>query len=79
VKREPGLYRYNPSGQYFARVRFKGKLHRRKLVRTLPAPPHSRMNPDDIDTEAEDHLADSLRYALGGNGNGARYSEVGGL
>jgi integrase len=31
VKREHGLYRYNPSGQYFARVRFRGKLHRRKL------------------------------------------------
>src|SRR5438552_10740791 len=26
-----GLYRYNPSGQYFARVRFHGKLYRRKL------------------------------------------------
>jgi hypothetical protein len=26
-----GLYRYNPSGQYFARVRFGGKLYRRKL------------------------------------------------
>jgi integrase len=25
------LYRYNPSGQYFARVRFGGKLHREKL------------------------------------------------
>src|SRR6266536_3346256 len=31
VKREHGLYRYNPSGQFFARVRFNGKLHRRKL------------------------------------------------
>ena len=31
VKRERGLYRYNPSGQYFARVRFRGKLYRRKL------------------------------------------------
>ena len=31
IKREHGLYRYNPSGQYFARVRFRGKLHRRKL------------------------------------------------
>jgi integrase len=30
-KREHGLYRYNPSGQYFARVRFGGKLYRRKL------------------------------------------------
>src|SRR5262249_4852148 len=31
IKRERGLYRYNPSGQFFARVRFKGKLYRRKL------------------------------------------------
>src|SRR5262245_15529580 len=31
IKRERGLYRYNPSGQYFARVRFRGKLIRRKL------------------------------------------------
>jgi integrase len=26
-----GLYRYNPTGQYFARVRFRGKLYRKKL------------------------------------------------
>ena len=25
------MYRYNPTGQYFARVRFGGKLHRKKL------------------------------------------------
>src|SRR5262245_15353514 len=31
VKREHGLYRYNPTGQYFARVRFRSKLHWRKL------------------------------------------------
>src|SRR5262245_54176612 len=31
VKREHGLYIYNPSGQYFARVRFRGNLHRQKL------------------------------------------------
>jgi integrase len=31
IKREHGLYRYDPSGQYFARVRFRGKLYRRKL------------------------------------------------
>jgi integrase len=31
IKRTPGLYRYNPSGQYFARVRFQGKLYRKKL------------------------------------------------
>lgn len=26
-----GLYRYNPTGEFFARVRFGGKLHRKKL------------------------------------------------
>jgi Site-specific recombinase XerD len=31
IKREHGLYRYNPSGQYFARVRFHSKLYRSKL------------------------------------------------
>jgi integrase len=31
IKREHGLYRYNPSGQYFARVRFHSKLYRKKL------------------------------------------------
>src|SRR5882724_12545098 len=31
IKREHGLYRYNPSGQFFARVRFQGKLYRKKL------------------------------------------------
>jgi integrase len=31
TKSLPCLYRYNPTGQYFARVRFGGKLHRKKL------------------------------------------------
>jgi integrase len=31
IKREHGLYRYNPSGKYFARVRFRGKHYRQKL------------------------------------------------
>jgi integrase len=31
IKRERGLYRYNPTGQYFARVRFRGKLHWEKF------------------------------------------------
>src|SRR5262245_41298283 len=34
IKREHGLYRYTPSGQFFARVRFRGKLYRRKLGST---------------------------------------------
>jgi integrase len=32
IKRKTGLYRYNPSGQYFARVRKGGKLYREKLA-----------------------------------------------
>ena len=31
IKRERGLYRYEPTKQYFARVRFKGRLYRRRL------------------------------------------------
>ena len=30
----PGLYRYNPSGFYFARVRYGGRLHRKTLETT---------------------------------------------
>src|SRR5260370_23982490 len=29
-----GVYRYNPTSQYFARVRFHGKLYRKKLDTT---------------------------------------------
>jgi hypothetical protein len=49
------------------------------LVRTLPALPHSRTNPDDIDTDAEDHLVDALRYGLSRKGNRSGYIEIGGL
>jgi len=31
IKRERGLYKYVPNGTYHARVRFRGKLYRRKL------------------------------------------------
>jgi integrase len=34
IKRQIGLYRYEPTGQYFARVRHAGKLHRSKLGTT---------------------------------------------
>lgn len=34
VSRSIGLYRYRPSGRYFAQVRFKGKLNRRSLETT---------------------------------------------
>jgi hypothetical protein len=34
------------------------------LIRTLPALPRDIKNPDDVDTTAEDHSADALRYLL---------------
>lgn len=33
------------------------------LIRTLPALQHDDKNPEDLDTDAEDHAADELRYA----------------
>jgi len=34
------------------------------LMRTAPAAPRSKKNPEDIDTTCEDHALDELRYAL---------------
>jgi len=33
------------------------------LIRTLPALQHDQARPEDVDTNAEDHAADTLRYA----------------
>ena len=35
-----------------------------ELIRTLPSLPRSNTNPEDVDTHAEDHLPDALRYLL---------------
>jgi hypothetical protein len=35
----------------------------RHLIRTLPMMQHDPYNPEDLDTEAEDHAVDELRYA----------------
>jgi len=32
-------------------------------IRTLPALQHDAKRPEDLDTEGEDHAADSVRYA----------------
>jgi hypothetical protein len=32
-------------------------------IRTIPALPHDSHRPEDVDTEAEDHAADEVRYA----------------
>jgi len=34
------------------------------LMRTMPALPRSKNNPEDVDTKAEDHAADELRYLM---------------
>ena len=34
------------------------------LMRTMPTLPRSTKNPEDLDTTAEDHAADELRYAI---------------
>jgi hypothetical protein len=49
------------------------------LVRTLPALPHSRTNPDDIDTDAEDHLVDALRYGLSRRSGGTYLVDLAGI
>ena len=36
----------------------------RNLIRTLPALPRDTRNPEDVDTKAEDHAFDALRYGL---------------
>jgi hypothetical protein len=36
----------------------------KNLVRTLPALCYSKSQPDDVDTEPEDHCHDALRYGL---------------
>ena len=34
------------------------------MVRTLPTLPYDELRPEDVDTDAEDHAYDALRYGL---------------
>ena len=43
------------------------------LVRTLPALPYDPHRTEDVDTHAEDHAADALRYALINLGQGPKF------
>lgn len=36
----------------------------RDFIRTFPSLPRSKKNPNDVDTEADDHIYDAARYAL---------------
>ncbi|MEQ1955843.1 hypothetical protein [Mesorhizobium sp. CN2-181] len=37
--------------------------HRKAIIRTLPMLQHDAHNVEDVDTDGEDHAADSARYA----------------
>lgn len=40
------------------------------LIRTLPSMVHDKLKPEDLDTKAEDHACDALRYKFQGPANG---------
>ena len=63
IKRKPGLYRYNPSGQYFARVRKAGKLYRQKLGTNDLA--HAKRKLDDFkrDLDRTDHTKGATSFS----------------
>ena len=41
----------------------------RQFIRTVPVLPRDERTPDDVDTEAEDHVADEVRYRVLAKGN----------
>lgn len=52
----PGLPRESPGLFVFE--------HCQQFIRTVPVLPRSLKNPDDVDTETEDHIADEMRYRV---------------
>jgi integrase len=63
IKRKTGLYRYNPSGQYFARVRFKGKLYRRRLGTDDLAYAKRKLDDFKRDLDRTDHTKGATSFA----------------
>jgi len=63
IKRKPGLYRYNPSGQYFARVRKGGKLYRRKLGTDDLAYAKRKLDDYKRDLDRTDHTKGNKSFA----------------
>jgi hypothetical protein len=49
------------------------------LIETLPTLPRDPLNPEDVDTDAEDHAFDSLRYALQKRIQGFKKQNMGGF
>lgn len=48
----------------------------RNLIRTLPALPYDDVRVEDVDTDAEDHAYDALRYGLCWKGSAPRTTEA---
>jgi hypothetical protein len=46
------------------------------LIRTLPALPYSQSRTEDVDTHAEDHAPDALRYLLMALGERPQYDVI---
>ena len=46
---EPGLYVFSTCDQF---------------IRTVPALPRDKRDPDDVDSDAEDHIGDEVRYRV---------------
>src|SRR6516165_3576871 len=63
IKRKPGLYRYNPSGQYFARVRKSGTLYRRKLGTDDLAYAKRKLDDFRRDLDRTDHKKGATSFA----------------
>jgi len=42
-----------------------------QFIRTVPVLPRSEKDPDDVDTDAEDHIGDEVRYRVRNTGNRA--------
>ena len=63
IKKQVGLYRYNPSGQYFARVRHAGKLYRRKLGTTDFELAKRKLADFNRDLDCTDHTKGNISFA----------------
>lgn len=68
----------NPANKK-ARPKLRFFLTCLNAIETIPALPRDPNNPEDVDTDAEDHLYDALRYGLQYKQGGFKRSEVGGV
>jgi integrase len=63
IKKQIGLYRYDPSGQYFARIRRAGKLHRRSLETSDFELAKRKLRDFIGDIERTDHTKGNMSFA----------------